>query len=155
MTWRIPASVIATTEAALRSGAHEVFVLWTASLSVATTETMPISRAIVPAQQASATATGVYVHVEGSELARIQFDNFERRERNVVQLHTHPGHNVGMSPLDREWEVVRHVGALSIIVPYYGRRPLAGFSGVNVYERDERDWRLLAPDEVARRLAIV
>jgi proteasome lid subunit RPN8/RPN11 len=152
--WQIPVSVVTSTELALRSGAHEVFVLWTAPLSTALMPIVPIERAIVPAQCASATRAGVYVHIEGSELARIQFENFNRGERNVVQLHTHPGANVDMSELDREWEVVRHVGALSIIVPHYGRGPLQGFAGVHVYERETSDWRLLSAGEAAKRLII-
>lgn len=152
--WQIPTSVVTATEHALRSGAHEVFVLWTAPLSSALAPVVHVERAIVPRQCASATRTGVYVHIDGSELARIQFENFNRGERNVVQLHTHPGANVDMSELDREWEVVRHVGALSIIVPHYGRNTLRGFAGVNVYEREESDWRRLGTREAAERLII-
>lgn len=60
-----------------------------------------------------------------------------------------------MSMLDREWEIVRHIGALSIIVPYYGQRGLGSFDGANVYEREEHDWRLWSSKEVMERLVLL
>ena len=48
-----------------------------------------------------------------------------------------------MSLLDREWEVVRDIGALSIIVPNHGKNGLDGFPGVNIYEKEEDDWALV------------
>ncbi|ODA41860.1 hypothetical protein DSBG_1352 [Desulfosporosinus sp. BG] len=71
-----------------------------------------------------------------------------------MQLHTHPSANVIMSRLDLEWEVVKHIGALSIIVPYYGSRGLEEFSGVNVYERMEKGWRLWSKEEIRERLVV-
>jgi hypothetical protein len=96
----------------------------------------------------------VWVHIAGQELQRIQLDNFQRKERSIIQLHTHPGANVNMSQLDKEWEVVRHMGALSIIVPFYGTRGLNLFDGANVYEREGDDWRLWPRSETAERLVV-
>lgn len=152
--WQIPRRILAQTLAAFRSGRHEVFVLWTGPLND-TTETCRIQRCVVPAQHPGTTPTGVFVHIAGTELSRIQFDNYDQGQRSVVQLHTHPGADVRMSQLDRQWEVVNHVGALSIIVPFYGAHGLDGFPGVNVYEREVADWRLWTRGELARRLEVI
>ena len=149
--WCVPETILFETEQAFRRGAHEVFVMWAAPCP-ANGAQVPISRCVVPEQRAGKTALGVYVHIEGAELSRIQIENFRKRERSAVQLHTHPGANVEMSELDREWEVVAHVGALSIIVPYYGRYGLRGFPGANVYEREQHDWRLWSVEEAQSRL---
>ena len=153
-SWNIPPSVIAQTEKAFLSGRHEVFVIWTAARDSNgdASDTLAVSRCIVPIQTPGATPGGVWVHIAGTELQRIQLDNFNRKERSVIQLHTHPSGDVTMSELDREWEVVRHIGALSIIVPFYGAHGLQLGKRANVYEREERDWRLLSHGEVQERL---
>lgn len=154
--WQIPKSVVRQTEQALLAGAHEVFAIWTAPHPVdgSTPDMADVSRCLVPAQTPGVTSTGVWVHIEGQELQRLQLDNFARKERSIVQLHTHPGRDVRMSQLDRKWEVVRHVGALSIIVPFYGTRGLRLGDGANVYEREEGDWRLWSPEEAKERLVV-
>lgn len=155
--WNIPRHVVDDTERAFLRGAHEVFVIWTAALrddAGPSASAASITRCIVPAQTPGITANGVWVHIEGQELQRLQLDNYRRGERSIVQLHTHPGDDVTMSALDREWEVVRHVGALSIIVPNYSKRGLGSFLGVNVYEREESDWRLWSRGEVEERLVV-
>lgn len=157
--WQVPRQVLRETEAAFRAGQHEVFAIWTAQAALENTSPSTaraqITRCIIPVQTPGATPQGVFVHIEGRELQRIQLDNYARKERSVVQLHTHPGEDVRMSLLDRKWEVVRHVGALSIIVPFYGTHGLDAFRGVNVYERDIDEWRLWSRREVEDRLVIV
>lgn len=152
--WDIPSHLLAETAQAFTVGHHEIFVLWTAPL-YNEGPVCVIRRCIVPRQEAGFSAGGAYVHIDGRELSRIQFENYDRVERSVVQLHTHPSTNVNMSLLDREWEVVKHVGALSIIVPSYGRAGLKGFLGVQVYEREPADWRLWTRDQVEKRLRVV
>ena len=131
-----------------------MFVLWTAALTE-DRGVCRILRCIVPEQQPGRTGLGVYVRIEGRELARIQYENFDRKERSVVQLHTHPSADVRMSDQDRQWEVVSYTGALSVIDPQYGKNGLAGFPGVAVYEREARDWRLWSETELAGRFRIV
>lgn len=153
--WKIAQEVARQTEQALLAGEHEVFVIWTSIKSSTPPQTpMDVDRCIVPAQKPGVTDDGVWVHIEGGELQRIQIENFREGRRSVIQLHTHPGADVRMSQLDRTWEVVRHVGALSIIVPYYGRCGLLFGNGANIYEREEDDWRLWSAKEVQERLVI-
>lgn len=151
--WVIPRHVVSETQNAFRRGQHEVFVIWTANREEK--ESADISRCIVPAQKPGVSAQGVWVHIEGQELQRIQLENFRKKERSIVQLHTHPGADVRMSLLDRQWEVVRHVGALSIIVPHYAQLGFETLKGVNVYEREENDWRLWSSDELTNRLILL
>jgi proteasome lid subunit RPN8/RPN11 len=152
--WTVTRDVIEGTERAFRIGAHEVFAMWTAALKESGAECR-IRRCVVPRQKPGFSPLGgAYVHIEGRELSRIQFENYDRGERSVIQLHTHPGADVTMSELDRKWEVVCHVGALSIIVPSYCKYGLLGFPGASVYERDERDWRRWDAREIGRRLII-
>jgi proteasome lid subunit RPN8/RPN11 len=154
--WKIHPQVLVETEQAFLRGQHEVFVIWSAPRLEATqSDIVEVARCIVPTQTPGVTQDGVWVHIAGQELQRIQLDNYQRKERSIVQLHTHPGADVNMSKLDREWEVVRHIGALSIIVPFYGARRLSSFAGVNVYEREEVDWRLWSHEEVKKRLIIL
>lgn len=173
--WVVPKKVVDETVGALSSIESEVFVLWTASkepaspresrgragilgrlraaLPVLGRRSIAISRAIVPEQDTHADADGAYVHIAGSELRRIGFDNYERGERNAVQIHTHPSSSTRMSELDREWEVVTHVGALSIIVPDYCGNGLESFSKASVYEREAGGrWRLWGAGEFERRV---
>jgi proteasome lid subunit RPN8/RPN11 len=153
-TWTLPTSILRGTQKAFLQGAHEVFVLWVAPLKADVGAPIELRRCVVPAQEPGRTAYGVYVRIEGAELQRIQLDNYRQGERSVVQLHTHPGHDVTMSDLDREWEVVRHVGALSIIVPHYGTTDWFGFKGVNVYEREPEGWRLWSHEECLKRITV-
>lgn len=153
ITWIIPKKILNETEIALRSKPLEVFVFWTSSIHKTYPE-CKISRLIVPQQDAH-NEWGHYVHIDGSELSRITFENYDNQERNVIQIHTHPSSNVNMSALDREWEVVTHVGALSIIVPNFCKNGLTNFQGVNIYEREENDWRLWKPDEIKKRMKVI
>lgn len=154
--WNIPPQVAEQTGKALLVGSHEVFVIWSAAREACgDAARAEISRCIVPAQNPGVTSDGVWVHIEGAELQRIQLDNFRRAERSIVQLHTHPGADVRMSSLDRKWEVVRHVGALSIIVPHYGTKGLLLHDAANVYEREEDDWRLWSRAEARERLVAI
>jgi len=154
ISWRVPAPAVEETESAFLRGQHEVFVLWTASTHDES-DVCAVRRSITPNQRPGQTPSGVYVHIDGAELARIQFGNLDLAERSVVQLHTHPGSDVAMSALDRQWEVISHVGALSIIVPYYGRLGLLGFPGAAVYERESTDWRLWPSAETAQRIRVI
>lgn len=154
-TWKLTSQVVAETERALLVGAHEVFAIWTAAKpSPDGAAALTVDGCVVPRQKPGVSATGVWVHIEGEELQRIQLENFRSGRRSVIQLHSHPGADVRMSLLDREWEVVRHGGALSIIVPHYGRAGLALHAGANIYEREEDDWRLWTAQEVHERLVI-
>lgn len=153
-SWIVPRGVVDRTIDALSGRDAEVFALWTEPLPPVRGRRV-ISRVVVPAQKPHAGARGEHVHVPGSELRRIAFDNHERGERSAVQIHTHPSSDTRMSELDAQWEVVAHAGALSIIVPGYCRGGIASLVQSSVYEREEGGrWRLWGSGEIERRLRL-
>ena len=176
--WLVPQKVVDDTVGALSGRDAEVFVLWTTALEPGRGSedgtlagrivgrlraALPflgrgkctVCRAIVPEQDSHVGAGGAHVHIHGKELRRIEFDNYERGERNAVQIHTHPSDDTRMSALDREWEVVMHAGALSIIVPDYCRGGIESFRSASVYEREVGGrWRLWGAGEFERRVRI-
>lgn len=154
LIWQIPEKILDETARVLSSKDSEVFIFWTSQIKMEN-NICKISRMVVPEQDSHKGLEGAYVHIEGKELSRITFDNYNKGERNVVQMHTHPSRNVTMSLLDREWEVVNYIGALSIIVPNYGVDGLRGFPGVNVYGKEENGWRLWSRKETIERLKII
>jgi hypothetical protein len=81
-----------------------------------------IRRLFVPEQIAYSSRFGV-----GVELTpRAHFtltDNLEHDERFFARIHSHPG-RAYHSPVDDENQVINHVGALSIVVPYFARDPI-------------------------------
>lgn len=154
-TWTVNREVAVKTEQAFRRGDHEVFAIWSAvQATQQRLNALQVDECIIPEQTPGVSAEGVWVHIAGNELQRIQLENFNTGRRSVIQLHTHPGADVRMSRLDRDWEIVRHVGALSIIVPHYGRHGLQLGKTANVYEREEHDWRLWSQAEARERLVI-
>lgn len=139
---------------ALSGRNEEAFALWTAPLAGGRGG-RSVTRVVVPRQEAGFGERGAYVRVPGEELRRIAFDNYRRGEANAAQIHTHPSDDTRMSALDREWEVVTHPGALSIIVPRYCRDGMSSLRGASVYER-ARDgrWRLWRAGEMEARVIV-
>jgi hypothetical protein len=151
--WHVPRHIINATADTLKDSQVERFTLWTAAISD-TGPDVTVRDLAIPAQTAHTGPDGAWVHIDGDELARIAFRMYDKGERAVAQLHTHPDQDVRMSKLDRAWEVVGHEGALSIIVPEYARWGLDRFPDINIYERGPASWRLWSADEAARRLVI-
>lgn len=151
--WSVSNRIMSQTVSALSSKDSEVFVFWTAPIERDKGPCM-IKRMVVPEQDTHAGSEGNYVHIRGIELGRIDLANFAKRERNVVQIHTHPSSNTCMSDLDRRWEVVKHVGSLSIIVPNYAKGGLEDFLRANIYEQTADGWRLWGPGEFKRRFEV-
>lgn len=68
----------------------------------------------------------------------------EKRRRIVAQIHTHPG-RAYHSGLDAEWAIIRHVGALSLVLPRFARTTTVSsfLSTVMIYEFSaEAEWTL-------------
>lgn len=131
-------AILDETASALRDPDGEQTVLWQVAAEPAIEAW--VARHVVPAQHAIRSERGYTVHVDGSELARIQFEAHDLRLRTAVQLHTHPSANVAMSDLDVAWAIADFPGAVSIIVPRFGVLGLVGWPGVAAYERNEDGW---------------
>ncbi|MDA4110950.1 MAG: hypothetical protein OK439_00315 [Thaumarchaeota archaeon] len=152
--WEISNLVIKETEEALRSKESEVFVLWVGPIKKPKDKNV-VTSGLVPFQDTHRGTEGNYVHVSGDELRRIAFANYERDERSVAQVHSHPGKNTTISSLDRRWAVADHQGALSIIVPDYGKNGMRDLFGLSIYEKEGSNWRLWNKRETKRRFRMV
>ena len=69
----------------------------------------------------------------------------------AAQVHTHPG-EAFHSAADERWAIVRHVGALSVVIPEFGRHVTADrfFEGSAIFRlNDVGRWQQIpSPDEV-------
>jgi hypothetical protein len=108
--------VVAETIEELRQGGHartERFVLW---LARKTDSHLLIHEFYVPQYEASSD----YFHIGRPAMARLM-EHLRTRELMIgAQLHTHP-QEAFHSLADDRWAIVRHVGALSIVLPDFGR----------------------------------
>jgi len=145
----VPERVIRATDEALRDagrGGYERFVLWT---GIAEGKTFTVRTCHVPRQTGYRLRSGVCVRVEGEELHRLNRWLFEHGETLAVQIHSHPTHAYH-SDTDDAYPIVTQLGALSIVVPDFGARGLAGV-GVAVYRLGQRGWSRV-PSAKATRL---
>jgi hypothetical protein len=76
------------------------------------------------------------------------------RLRRLAQVHTHPTDWVDHSRWDDEWAYSQLPGAISIVLPHFGRTgPRLGQVGVHL--RTDEGWRRLLPDEVPSYVRLV
>lgn len=108
--------IVAETIEQLRQGGHartERFVLW---LARKTDSSVLVHEPYVPQYEASSD----YFHIGRPAMARLM-EHLRIRELMIgAQLHTHPEEAFHSSADDR-WAIVRHVGALSVVLPDFGR----------------------------------
>lgn len=108
--------VVADTIAELRqrgAATTERFALW---LGKRAASLVTIAELYVPRYEAASD----YFHVDRQEMARLMIHLRERGLMIGAQLHTHPA-EAFHSLADDRWAIVRHVGALSIVLPEFGR----------------------------------
>jgi hypothetical protein len=83
-----------------------------------------------------------------AESMRLLMEHLRAKRRKVVaQIHIHPG-EAFHSEADAEWAIVRHVGALSLVLPHFAEHttPSRFLDEVKTYEYTlERQW-LLRPN---------
>ena len=126
------------TDEALRAAGregHEAFVLWT---GVIDGDAFIVRNAHMPKQTGYRSEEGVCVRVDGDELHRLNVWLYEHSELLGVQVHSHPT-DAFHSETDDSYPIATTVGALSVVVPRYGRGGVQG-SGVAVYRFDARHW---------------
>lgn len=74
--------------------------------------------------------------------------------RRLAQVHTHPTDWLDHSRWDDEWAYSQLPGAISIVLPHFGRtRPILGQTGVHL--RMDGGWRRLSPDQVPTYVRLV
>jgi len=79
------------------------------------------------------------------------FDVLRGRELMVAaQVHTHP-ESAFHSAADDRWAIVRHVGALSLVLPYFAQRTTTStfFKDTAAFALSaENRWLLVDPDDI-------
>jgi proteasome lid subunit RPN8/RPN11 len=116
-----PESVVEETLAVLRSGGVqncEAMVLWLSERGQS--DPTIVTEVYVPEQQVAVD----YFCLSASSVRILMRHLKDQKLRIVAQVHSHPG-PAFHSDADNEWAIVRHEGAVSIVVPNFAR-------GVNV-----------------------
>lgn len=107
-----PSDVILTTLSLLRkagSKRREGIVLWLGQRAGAHIQ-------VTDAYQPLHTSKADMFHITPAGMNALRRELRHRRRMVVAQVHTHPG-RAYHSKADDEWAIVRHVGALSLVLP--------------------------------------
>lgn len=130
---------LASTLSILRRGGErgeERVALWLSS--AAPRAPAPVVEVYEPVQTAKADR----FHLPPSSMCALLDHLRSSRSRIVAQIHTHPG-RAFHSDVDAEWAIIRHTGALSLVLPRFAATttPDNFLSQVATYERAASgDW---------------
>jgi hypothetical protein len=151
---RIPAVAVEHTLTFLRrAGAErnaEGVVLW---LGKRTESGVEVLEALIPEQQA---ARDMF-RIPPAAMAALLRHLGDTRTFIAAQVHSHP-RRAFHSHADDTWAIIRHVGALSIVVPDFARNAsIQNFIAETAAYCLSRDnaWELVPPEDVQRQLTIV
>jgi len=126
------------------AGQSECVVLWLAASEDAVLTVKEVYR---PLQNASQD----YFEIPREGMAAVMTRLRTRSLSVAAQVHTHPG-SAFHSAADERWAIVRHVGALSIVIPDFAgnTNPAAFFDRSAIFRLDDRGrWQPIAePTEV-------
>ena len=114
MLIRCPSDVIHSTLELLRRagiGGREGIVLW---LGQRADEHIQVTDAYQPLHISEADM----FHITPAGMNALHNELRNRRRMVAAQVHTHPG-RAYHSKADDRWAIVRHVGALSLVLPYF------------------------------------
>ena len=150
--YRVPASVLAGTARALfetGGGIREAVALWAGRVRDATLA--EVTRIVVPHQ-----VTGpLHFNVPLQERLRILRELSPLGEFVLVQLHTHP-RQAFHSEADNTMAITKHTGAISIVIPNFGRNWDGGLAATSVHQHlGAARWRKLPPAEVRALFEVV
>ena len=126
--FRLPGSILDATLELLTPAAaagQEAFVVWGGR--AASERELRFTSALRPRQRAVATEDGLLVTVDGAALFEVNRTLFARGEILAGQLHTHPT-RAYHSDTDDHYPLVTLLGALSVVVPDFGRAGRAGLA---------------------------
>lgn len=147
-----PMPVVERTLQVLRDGgsvSQERVVFWLARVSDKG-ETFPIVQAYVPEQETAAD----YFRIPPHAMRALMLHLRRERLRLCTQVHSHPD-RAFHSRADNECAVIRHQGALSLVVPHFGMRTTAAtfFKDMVAFQLDSHDrWIELSPVELSLHL---
>jgi len=113
----VPGTIVRDTLAELKSAGHrksERVALW---LGRRTRDCITIESLWIPEQTAGYDFFDIPRHAMEALFGELK----KRRLMVAAQVHTHPG-RAFHSHADDKWAIVRHKGALSLVVPYFALR---------------------------------
>jgi hypothetical protein len=93
-------------------------------------------------------------HVNANEMSRAGGHLRVYGLTRLCQVHSHPGPWTGHSSADDELAFSQAPGAISIVLPAHGLT-CPGLGDAGVHRREDRSWRQLEHDEVARYVKVV
>ena len=147
----VPRRVLVESAATLRAlsdGVRESVVLW---IGRAQAGTALVQRMIAPRQCNSR----IHFDVPLDERLRIVRELADADEKLLVQLHTHPG-PAFHSDADDRLALPRHTGAISVVVPNFGREWDGDLGHVSVNRHlGGGVWRELSRDAVSLSFEVV
>jgi hypothetical protein len=106
-------------------------------------------RLVIPDQVARRIGRGVSVETTRAGLVHLAA-SLGADDRYLARIHSHPD-EAFHSPADNANPVLTHIGALSIVVPYYGLGLRHGLDACAVLRRDDRGWQPLQAGLERRR----
>lgn len=122
----------------------EAFVVWGATIEHSAVK---FATMLVPHQVAHQTDDGLLVTVDGDALFQVNKTLYERSEVLAAQVHSHPT-AAFHSDTDDCFSLVTLTGALSIVVPHFGRDGLDGLGGWAWYRLvGEGQWSPLTSED--------
>jgi proteasome lid subunit RPN8/RPN11 len=138
----LPISVLEETLGLLREGArftHERVALWLAP----TTGTTVLSEVYEPHQENARD----FFHLPPESLRALMARLRAGRLKVAAQIHTHPG-EAFHSKADARWAIVRHVSALSLVLPRFAATTTVAtfLDEVKTYELSEAGKWILTPN---------
>ena len=142
-----PSNVIhATLELLRRAGSRgrEGIVLW---LGYRTDSHIQVTDAYQPYH----TSKADMFHITPTGMTALHNELRQRRRMVAAQVHTHPG-RAYHSKADDRWAIVRHVGALSLVLPdfAFGTTTESFLDTAKVYRFSEKsEWRLVAQNNLS------
>lgn len=144
----VPETVITKTLQELhRAGANncERVVLWLGSRGGGSID---VSEAFVPLQEAEED----YFWIPPEGMSELLSHLRQNRLMIAAQVHSHPEHAFH-SEADDRWAIVRHVGALSLVVPFFGLHTTeeSFTEDASVFQLSERNRWLEVPREFIHR----
>ncbi|MBS0505255.1 MAG: Mov34/MPN/PAD-1 family protein [Proteobacteria bacterium] len=151
---RCSSVVLALTIEALRRGGRigqERVALWLAP--AAARDPVSILEVYEPEQEAEFD----YFRLPPESMRSLLSHLATTRQRIVAQIHTHPG-TAYHSKADAKWAIVRHLGALSLVLPRFARSTTPGnfLSEAKIYEcTGDGEWSVCASLGPAAPLEVI
>jgi hypothetical protein len=111
-----------------------------------------IRRALIPEQECLKSPFGIAVRLT-KRAHRTLVDALGPDEYFYIRIHSHP-EEAFHSQTDDENGVLTHVGAISIVVPNFGRDEIT-IDGCAIYELSTQGWQRLTRADSASRIELV